>query len=214
MQASKTKFAILMAISISAQAQTWVLPTLDGKEGVTQPAAPKPAPKEIDARKLWDAVLGCWPAQSLFRLELSAVARVNNTKTTTINSDIYTTGRSYAGIVATIPIYSAAEIDRERVREYQRRNDAAKVVEELIVNTTKQHTIERELELFRALEQRSKERVTYGIAETSEQVTALKMRADAENKLAEIKGKVLAAKLAAEATCEPSRAHLVREAMQ
>jgi hypothetical protein len=214
-QANKVKAAfVLAAIITNAQAEPWVLPTLDGTEGISTPGAVRPAPEPLDARRIWDAALQCWPARSYFRGELSAVARVNNVNTTTLTETGVTTSRSYVGLVASIPLYSATEIDRERDREYRRRVDAAKVVEELIASTTKVHTTEREVELFRALERRAQERVRYGVADSTEQVAALKALAEAEGRLAEQRGKAIAAKLAAEATCEPAKAHYVRDALK
>lgn len=216
MQANKVKaLAALALMANTAVAQPWVLPTLDGTEGVTIPSAPTPRPKQIDARRVWEAAMACWPERSTFRLELSAVGRAGFGSAATLNQDnTVTTDRVWAGVVASIPLYSATELDRERQREYQRRTDAAKVVEELISSTTKAHTTARQVELLRAIEKRSQERVRYGVTDTAEQIAALTALVNAENSLTEHEAKAVAARLAAEATCEVGRAHLVREALR
>lgn len=218
MQTNKAKrvmVALAIVIPLTAQTAPWILPTLEGEEGIVTPGRPKPLPKEVDARGVWEAAQRCWPARSFFALEVRAEARIGTSRFTAQALDgTVTSDRATGALVASMPLYSGIELDRERTREYQRRTDAAKIVGELIEATSKSHVLEREVELFRAVERRAQERVKHGVAETVEQLDALKTLADREGQLYQQRAKVVASQLAAEATCDKGKAHMVRDALK
>ena len=205
---------LAVAVPLAAWATPWSLPTLDGESGITTPGAPAAKPKPIDARAVWEAAQACWPAKSFFKIEVRAEARAGSRYTFNEAAGIVSGDRVTGALVASIPLYSGIELDRERTREYQRRMDAAKVVGELIETTTRVHVLQREIDLWRAVERRAQERVRFGVAETAEQLAALKSLAETEGQLLMHQAKAMAAQLAAEATCEVGRAHLVREALK
>ena len=203
------------AVPLAALAAPWVLPTLEGEEGIVTPGAPKPLPKAVDARAVWEAAQACWPARSFFALEIRAEARAGTSRYSTFTADgTVSADRVSGAIVASIPLYSGIELDRERTREYQRRTDAAKIVGELIEATSRAHVLEREVELLKAVERRAQERVKHGVAETAEQLEALKRLAATEGALYQQQAKVVASQLAAEATCDKGKAHIVRNALK
>lgn len=216
MQTSKAKlFGLALLVPLAALAAPWVLPTLDGEAGIVTPGPAKPKPAPIDARAVWEAAQACWPSRSFFKVDVRAEARGGSRYTTSaLDGTLSSTDRVSGAIVVSMPLYSGIELERERDREYKRRVDAAKIVGELVETTTKVHTLERELDLLRAIERRAQERVKHGVAETMEQLAALKAVAETEGKLTEQQAKTIAAKLAVEATCEVGKAHLVREAIK
>lgn len=149
-------------------------------------------------------VSDCWPAKSWFRPELSLEARSGQKFGPVGPND--QTQANYVGVVARMPLYSAAELDREREREAGRQQEAAANVGRIVEAITERHRAGREIELFEALETRSRQRVAEGVAETAEQVSALKQVANAHTAQAMATAKLAAARLALLALCQRDRA--------
>lgn len=82
-----------------------------------------PSVKKFDPARAIELTANCWPAKSWFRPELSLEARGGQTFGSVGKND--QTQADYVGIVARIPLYSPAEIDREREREALRMQQAA-----------------------------------------------------------------------------------------
>ena len=56
-------------------------------------------------------------------------------------------GKSYVGIVASMPLYSGKELDREKEREYMRRKDTASAVAAFVTAIASRNHAIRELAL-------------------------------------------------------------------
>ena len=174
------------------------LPTYSGEKpsihAPDKPQTPGPIP---DARDLYDRALLCWPAQTYMRAEVFLEGRARTETGTYLDSSgtVTTTGKTSAALVARIPLYSAAELDREREREFARRTKIADAVGELVASLADRHRMRRELEITRALERRSQERIRIGVAETSEQVRYLEKVASLESELLKQHGAIQKARL-------------------
>lgn len=208
----QTAIAFLFFSSLVAAADTppppFQLPTY--REGnAHQPLLPivrkpsSPSVKKFDPARAIELTANCWPAKSWFRPELSLEARGGQTFGSVGKND--QTQADYVGIVARIPLYSPAEIDREREREALRMQQAATNVGNIVQALVERHRAKRETELYEAIERRARMRVAEGVTETSEQVNALKQVADSHTDTAKAAAKLTAARLALSALCQRDR---------
>lgn len=168
----------------AGEGRPWAVPLFSGDEKQTHHAPPKPKPPGPvpEARDLWDRALSCWPVGSIMNAEISLEGRARSVRGSEFDGSTITQGsRSWVGIVAKIPLYNGAEVERERQREFQRRTKAAEAVGAMLTALTDGERVRREAELVRALERRSQERVRLGVVETSEQVRYLEKVAALES---------------------------------
>ena len=167
----------------------WALPGFHGDGLDIKPpvgAVEPPAGDKLDARALFDLVLTCYPTRSWWRPELALQGRASNQRRTQqadATGQIVNDSGSYAALILTVPLYSAAEVDKERERERARRGDVAGAVGKLEKLLADRGILRRELSLWRAVETRSAKRVTAGVAETQEQINAIRSVAETEGKL-------------------------------
>lgn len=163
-------------------------------------AKPPAAPRAFDAGYLVAAVADCWPAPSLFRPELSLELRGGRKFGDVSPTD--QTQANYAGLVARIPLYSPTELDRQREHEAKRQGEAAAAAGAIVQALAERARAARETQLYEALERRSRQRVFEGVADTDEQVSALRRVADAHTRTADAAAKLTAAKLSLLAMCQ------------
>lgn len=165
----------------------WHLPRFDGTAADTTDRAQPPAGQldpgpVVDYRSLYDLVITCYPTPSWWKPEIAIEGRVaQGDKTETLVQSAETS--TYVGIVARVPLYSAVELDRERERERLRRGEIAAAVGKLVALVADREVHHRELSLLQAIEDRSGRRVVAGVAETSEQITAIRNVAQLESKI-------------------------------
>jgi hypothetical protein len=118
---------------------------------------------------------------------LALQGRVQDRRRTDSGNEIATAeSGTHAALVLRVPLYSASELDRERERERLRRGEVAAAIgalEKLLADRT---VIRRELDLWRAIENRSGRRVVAGVAATDEQIDAITQVAARENRLRQI----------------------------
>lgn len=185
------------------------LPTYSGQKPSYHAPEKPPAPSQLpDARELYERTLNCWPAPSFMRAEVALEGRVRTDRTQMMDSDgsVRSGGRAGVGIVARLPLYSALELDREREREYMRRTKLADATGNFLSLLAERQKHVRQLDLMRALERRSQERVKAGITETSEQVGYLEKVAGLEGELLKQSGMLQKARLELIGHCSPSQA--------
>ncbi|MFN5350985.1 MAG: hypothetical protein ACK5A0_15870 [Polaromonas sp.] len=226
--------ALLLACNGIAQDQKqdlakpppYVLPLFDGKDKPpkTPPVGEYKLAPLPNARELFDMVVSCWPEKSWFRGELSADSRVtkrisDSTASSSTSFDPvsgqYTTnvgsGEKFVGLVFRIPLWSAAELDREREREINRRGKIADSVGEFITALAEWQMVERELVLMKSLERRSQERVGLGIAETQEQVKYLEKVASLDRGMVGYRAKLIKSRVSLQGMCDASKSWVVDE---
>lgn len=166
----------------------WQLPRFDGSQAKDMNRAQPPpgvlAPGPVvDYRSLYDLIITCYPTRSWWRPELGIEGRVAQGSQQTGAVVQSAEASTYVGIVATLPLYSTIELDRERERERLRRGEIAAAVGKLVGLVADREVHHRELELMRAIEDRSGRRVAAGVADTAEQITALRNVAGLESKI-------------------------------
>lgn len=152
--------------------QPYQLPTFSGDEVSfhTVPALPPPAPR-MDFDAVFSTIVACYPVPSNFNIDVKAQIVAQSAEIW--NADDTTQGRYYARVVASMPLYSTAEIDRATQFEANIRDKIAQDVGgffEALSRVTQAH---RELGLFSSLESRSQARVKQGVAQTDEQIKYL-----------------------------------------
>jgi hypothetical protein len=203
------------------------IPLLDGKKERTkaQPTDEYKLAPAPNARELFDMVVACWPERSWFRGELSAEARTtrrnsatNGQNTTTLDpiSGNYITQNSTGndatvGLLLRVPLWSATELDKERVRESERRSTIADKIGVYVSSLAEFQLTERQMHIHRALEKRAQERVQLGIAETSEQVKGLQSVSELEGKQITNRANLIKARITLQGLCTSEKAWLIDE---
>jgi hypothetical protein len=188
--ATAAAVAVISAVAAAAAtAAPTSVPTFTGEKNAIQaPAMQAPQKPRTPTRRLYRAVEKCYPEASYFRGEIALQGRAQNTRAATLHTDgqLATGSRVNLALVVSIPLYSASEIDRERNREFNRRVGAATAIGDFVKAVADRRKSERQLELYKALESRAKERVAIGVAATEEQVNYME-------KVAMVSGDVIAA---------------------
>lgn len=173
----------------------------------------KPAPivqaPAIDADAVFSRVLACYPEKSKFDIDVDLHAAIRSSDVLDLQDTTSGLGKSYVGIVATMPIYSGRELDREKDREYSRRKDAARAVADFVTAIAGRNHAVRELALYRSLEARSAVRVNEGITEATEQVGYLEKVANSQEKLISEEAKIMESRLLLTGMCDPKNAKTI-----
>lgn len=159
---------------------------------------------KIDGDAIFNMVNRCYPLKSGFGLDISLKAGATYKDTTGSNQiNTLDSNRYYAGIVASMPLYSDVEIDKERKLEYQRRMQTTETIKAMLEGVANKRRAERLIGLYEALEARSKERVKQGIASADEQIGYLEKVATTQGDLDKANATIEASRLALIGQCRP-----------
>lgn len=190
--------------------KTYQLPTLegDGLDYHAAPAAIVQAPA-LDSDAIFRAVLGCYPEKSKFDIDVDLRAAIRSSEVLDLENTTTGLGKNYVGIVASMPLYSGKELDREKEREYQRRKDTAKAVADFVTAIAGRNHAIRELALYRSLEARAAVRVQQGVTEATEQVGYLEKVASSQEKLIGEEAKIMESRLLLSGMCDPTNAESI-----
>ena len=202
-------FCCAVVLASDEQKKPHELPTYSGdKPSYHAPEKPVKSTQLPDARDLYEKALNCWPAPSLMRAEVGIEGRMRSERSQTLDEDgaFRTAGRFGVALVARLPLYSALELDREREREYMRRTKLADATGNFISILAERQKHVRQLDLLRALERRSQDRVKAGITETTEQVGYMEKVAATEGELLKQSGQLQKARLELIGHCSASQA--------
>ena len=186
----------------------FTLPTYSGEDNHQSNYIPplQHAPR-VDGDSVFYHALECYPSVNRWRLDLTLEARLRTKDSRSIDAlDGTILGSSYAGLVASLPLYSATEEAREREREYMRRIKVAGFVAAFVQAIADRNHALRELGLYSSLEARSRVRVKSGITTTDEQVTFLEKVAAAQKSLITSESQIMEHRLALVGGCEDSKA--------
>jgi len=190
------------------QLQPFEIPTFSGsKRDFRGPAAPWAKAPQIDGDAIFRMVVACYPSKSQWRLDIDLQAAIRNSAAIDITGTQI--GRHTVGIVARMPLYSVSEIDREREREYRRRQDTAGNVADFVGQIATRNQAVRTLALAAAMEQRAQLRVNQGIADADEQIKWLDKVAGAEKDLIAAESKAAEARLKLVSQCRDESADTV-----
>ena len=195
--------------AVPAPDKPFLLPTYSGEAAsIHAPEKPPPPGAAPDARDLYERALACWPVRSLFRGEVTLEGRLRNERGLFLDDAGLTapSGRASAALVARLPLYSAIELDREREREWSRRVRVAESAGQFVSVLAERDKLRRQLDLLRALERRSQERVKAGVAETAEQVAFMEKVAAAEGEIVRLSGLLQKARIELLGNCHEHQA--------
>ena len=187
MPANKIKTALLLAIAINANADElkppYQVPTFTGENIDFHEIKPVPNPaKTVDADLIVKTVNACYPVPAMnldVSLKVGTNYRPNNANTIqTVDSANY-----YAGVVASMPLYSGVEIDKEQKLAIDRKEKTAGLVAQMLTALSTKRRAERMLTLYASLEKRSQKRVADGIVAVDEQIGYLEKVATTRGEL-------------------------------
>ncbi len=215
MRVNKTKIlaaCLLCCVSVQAdenkspQIKPFEIPTYTGKP--VDWHNPKPAINKlptVDGDEIFKIINRCYPLKSGFGLDVSlkAGATYRSTDSNTLQINTLDSNTYYAGIVASMPLYSDVEIDKDRKIEYQRRMQTTETIKALLSGVATKRKAERLLGLYEALEARSKERIKQGIAPVDEQIGFLEKVAANQGELDLANATIEASRLALIGQCRP-----------
>lgn len=181
------------------------IPTFEGqRRDFRAAAAPLAQAPAIDGDAVFQAVIACYPVKSRWKIDVDLEAATRSSRVTDATGT--TIGRSWVGVVARMPIYSATEHDREMEREARRRGDTAKTVADFVEQLAARNAAVRSVALYSALEQRARVRVNTGIADAAEQIGFLEKTSAAERELIKTEAAVMQARLGLVAMCREGEA--------
>jgi hypothetical protein len=206
---------IASALDSRLEIPPYQIPTYDGKPHDFKAYIPplKSAPR-IDVDGLFRAVINCFPERIQWGVEVSLQGGLRETfdKSNSITTfDTSGLSKHYIGIVASMPLYSATEINTERRAEVDRREKVAVAVKELLAAIAQRHRAERELGIFVSVNARSQQRVAIGIAPAEEQIGYLEKVASAQSSFDEATAAIDGARLALVGQCRDEVATGVNE---
>jgi hypothetical protein len=211
-QANRTRFlAALLLVSgcvgaadapLPPEVTPYQLPTMTGDAPViSDRVAPLVVAPSIDADALFNKLLTCYPTRSKWQIDvdLKAASRIGEDVAAVAGgTDL---GRNYAQIVATMPLYSATELDRKQKNEYDLRGDTAKRVATFVTAISSRNHAIRELALYQSLESRASVRVKSGVTGADEQVTYLKAVASSQEAVIRAEADIMESRLALSSLC-------------
>jgi hypothetical protein len=177
------------------------LPTMTGDApAIDDHVAALVVAPSIDADVLFNKLLACYPTRSKWQIDvdLKAGSRIGEDVSVVGATDL---GRNYAQIVASMPLYSATELDRKQKNEYDLRGDTAKRVATFVTAISSRNHAIRELALYQSLESRAAVRVQSGVTGADEQVTYLKEVASAQDSVIKAEADIMESRLALSSLC-------------
>ena len=188
--------------------QPFEIPTFaGGKRDFRAPAAPWAKAPQIDGDAIFRMVVACYPSKSQWRLDVDLQAAIRNSAAVDVTGTQI--GQNTVAIIARMPLYSVSEIDREREREYRRRQDTASTVADFVGQIATRNQAVRTLALAAMMEQRAQLRVNQGIADADEQIKWIDKVATAEKDLISAESRAAEARMKLVSQCRDETADTV-----
>ena len=191
--------------------QPYEIPTFTGAPVDYKQIKPAIDPKKkINGDAIFQIINKCYPLKSGFGLEVNLRGGMNykpsdkNTSggnTTVVQT--YDSQNYYAGIVANMPLYSDIEIDKDRKVEYQRREQTAMTIKEMLSAVAAKRRAERMMGLYLSLEKRAQARIETGVAPVDEQISYLEKVATTQGELDTAEAAIEGSRLALIGQCRP-----------
>ena len=194
-QSSGISFALLaLSLSVAVHAEPappdavippYQVPTFTGDE-TTDWHKLKPAinpAKTVDADLIVKTINACYPVPPM-NIEISLRSGATyKPPTTGAMVQSLDASQYYAGIVATMPLYSGVEIDKEQKLAIDRKLKTVEAVAQMLTALSTKRRAERMLGLYLSLEKRSQKRVQEGIVAVEEQIAMLEKVATTQGEL-------------------------------
>jgi hypothetical protein len=208
---NKIKTALLLAFSLCAYAEEptktvppYQVPTFTGEDTDWHKMKPAINPaKTVDADLIVETVNACYPVPSMnveLGLKVGATFKPPSTGQMVQSLDA---SQYYAGIVATMPLYSGVEIDKEQKLAIERKLNTANVVAQMLTALSTKRRAERMLGLYLSLEKRSQKRVQEGIVAVEEQIAMLEKVATTQGELDAANAQIEGSRLSLIHQCKP-----------
>jgi hypothetical protein len=199
-QANKIKTALFLAIAINAHAEEiktpYQVPTFTGENIDFHEIKPEPNPaKTVDADSIVKTVNACYPVPAM-NLDVSVKVGTNYRPTNANTIQTADSANYYAGVVASMPLYSGVEIDKEQKLAIDRKEKTAGLVAQMLTALSTKRRAERMLTLYASLEKRSQKRVADGIVAVDEQIGYLEKVATTRGELDTANAQIEGARLA------------------
>jgi len=177
--------------------EVWDMPESGGRTVRLSDVPPAPAEPEMYGDTIAVAADACYPEPdgTWFRPEVGLT--VSPDTRDGAGSNAY-----WAGITATLPLYSHSELERTRERALQRRAGVAAAVGRYLTARAAVTRGAREMALFDAVETRARARVKTGVAESAEQQTAAVSAIRARGQIDAARADLVAARLELLAPCD------------
>ena len=200
MPANKIKTVLFLAFTLNAHAEEFTppfqVPTFTGENIDFHEIKPAPNPaKTVDADLITRTVNACYPVAPM-NLEVAVKVGTNYRPTNAGTIQTADSASYYAGVVASMPLYSGVEIDKEQKLAIDRKEKTAGLVAQMLTALSTKRRAERMLTLYASLEKRSQKRVADGIVAVDEQIGYLEKVAQTQGELdganAQIEGSRLA----------------------
>ncbi len=197
---NKIKTVLLLCVTLNVCADEIVppyqVPTFTGENIDFHDIKPASNPaKTVDADLITRTVNACYPVPPM-KLEVKLNAGTNYRPTNSNTIQTADSANYYAGIVASLPLYSGVEIDREQKLAIERKEKTASLVAQMLTALSTKHRTERMLTLYASLEKRSQKRVTDGIVAVDEQIGYLEKVAATRGELDSANAQIEGARLA------------------
>jgi hypothetical protein len=159
--------------------------------------------KTVDADLIVQTITNCYPVPAMnieIGLKVGTTFRPPSTGSMVQSLDA---SKYYAGIVASMPLYSGVEIDKEQKLAIDRKLNTANVVATLLTNLSVKRRTERMLGLYASLEKRSQKRVQEGIVAVEEQIGMLEKVATTQGELDAANAAIEGSRLSLIHQCKP-----------
>ena len=187
-----SRFILLLSLSVVVHADEkkpdvvppYQVPTFTGEntDWHTMKPAINPA-KTVNADLIVETVNHCYPVPPMnIEISLRSGATYKPPSTGAMVQSL-DASQYYAGIVATMPLYSGVEIDKEQKLAIDRKLKTVEAVAQMLTALSTKRRAERMLGLYLSLEKRSQKRVADGIVAVDEQINALEKVATTQGEL-------------------------------
>jgi len=177
--------------------KAYEVPTFSGTDLDFHAVKPAPNPaKTVDGDLITRTVNACYPVPAM-NLDVS-VKVGTNFRPPQSSGTIQTADSAsyYAGVVASMPLYSGVEIDKEQKLTIERKEKTASLVAQMLTALSTKRRAERMLTLYASLEKRSQKRVADGIVAVDEQIGFLEKVATTQGELDGANAQIEGARLA------------------
>jgi len=203
-----SRILLIFAVSLSCYAEETVppyqVPTFTGEETDWHKMKPAINPaKTVNADLIVETVNHCYPVPPM-NIEISMRSGLTyRPPSTGAMVQSLDASQYYAGIVATMPLYSGVEIDKEQKLAIDRKLKTVEAVAQMLTALSTKRRAERLLGLYWSLEKRSQKRVADGIVAVDEQIGMLEKVATTQGELDAANATIEGSRLALIHQCKP-----------
>lgn len=153
----------------------------------------------IDADMIFKRVMRCYPHKSKWAIDVELRGAVSSDAIT--NSSGSSIGKNYVQIVASMPLYSAKEMDRAIKNEHDLRQETAKMVSSFVQAIADRNHSLRMIALYSSLEKRASVRVQSGVVSSKEQVGYLEKVAKAHKSRTMAEADIMTSRISLSSMC-------------